>query len=37
MFALSPALLLTGLVNWDLLAVALRRRALWAWAAAGRC
>jgi len=31
-FALSPALLLTGLVNWDLLAVALTAGALWAWA-----
>ena len=30
-FALSPALLLTGLVNWDLLAVALVAGALWAW------
>jgi uncharacterized membrane protein len=32
LFALSPALLLTGLVNWDLLAVALVAAALWAWA-----
>ena len=31
LFALSPALLLTGLVNWDLLAVALVAGALWAW------
>jgi uncharacterized membrane protein len=31
-FALSPALLLTGLVNWDLLAVAFVAGALWAWA-----
>ena len=31
-FALSPALLLTGLVNWDLLAVVLVAAALWAWA-----
>ncbi|WP_051551569.1 glycosyltransferase family 87 protein [Nocardioides sp. URHA0020] len=31
-FALSPALLLTGLINWDLLAVALVSGALWAWA-----
>ena len=31
-FALSPALALTGLVNWDLLAVALTAGALWAWA-----
>ncbi|ANH37690.1 hypothetical protein I601_1248 [Nocardioides dokdonensis FR1436] len=30
-FALSPALLLTGLVNWDLLAVVLVAGALWAW------
>jgi uncharacterized membrane protein len=30
-FALSPALLLTGLVNWDLLAVAFVAGALWAW------
>ena len=29
---LSPALLLTGLINWDLLAVALVAGALWAWA-----
>jgi uncharacterized membrane protein len=31
-FALSPALLLTGLVNWDLLAVLFTAGALWAWA-----
>ena len=31
-FAVSPALLLTGLINWDLLAVALVAGALWAWA-----
>ena len=31
-FALSPTLLLTGLVNWDLLAVATVAGALWAWA-----
>ncbi|MGD9959892.1 glycosyltransferase family 87 protein [Nocardioides sp.] len=31
-FAASPALLLTGLVNWDLLAVVLVAGALWAWA-----
>ncbi len=31
-FALSPALLLTGLINWDLLPVALVAAALWAWA-----
>ena len=30
-FALSPALLLTGLINWDLIAVALVAAALWAW------
>jgi uncharacterized membrane protein len=30
-FAVSPALLLTGLVNWDLLAVAFVAGALWAW------
>ncbi|MFC5731256.1 MULTISPECIES: glycosyltransferase family 87 protein [Nocardioides] len=30
-FALSPALLLTGLINWDLIAVALVAGALWAW------
>lgn len=31
-FALSPALLLAGLVNWDYLAVACTAGALWAWA-----
>ncbi|MEZ5093582.1 glycosyltransferase 87 family protein [Nocardioides sp.] len=31
-FALSPALLLSGLVNWDLLAVMMTAGALWAWA-----
>ncbi|GAB3198463.1 glycosyltransferase 87 family protein [Nocardioides hungaricus] len=31
-FALSPALLLTGLVNWDLVAVVFVAGALWAWA-----
>jgi uncharacterized membrane protein len=30
-FALSPALILTGLVNWDLLAVTAVAGALWAW------
>jgi uncharacterized membrane protein len=30
-FALSPALALTALVNWDLIAVALVAGALWAW------
>jgi uncharacterized membrane protein len=30
-FALSPALLLTGMINWDLLAVVLVAAALWAW------
>ena len=30
-FALAPALALTGLVNWDLVAVALVAGALWAW------
>lgn len=30
-FALSPALLLTGLINWDLIPVALVAAALWAW------
>ncbi|TWG92659.1 putative membrane protein [Nocardioides sp. J9] len=30
-FALSPTLLLTGLINWDLIAVALVAGALWAW------
>ncbi|HVK35458.1 MAG TPA: glycosyltransferase 87 family protein, partial [Microlunatus sp.] len=32
LFALSPALALTALVNWDLIAVALVAGALWAWA-----
>ena len=31
LFAASPALVLTGLVNWDLLAVATVAGALWAW------
>jgi uncharacterized membrane protein len=31
-FALSPVLLLSGLVNWDLLAVMFTAGALWAWA-----
>jgi uncharacterized membrane protein len=31
LFALSPTLLLTGLVNWDLLAVVTVAGALWAW------
>lgn len=31
-FAASPALLVTGLVNWDLLAVLFTAGALWAWA-----
>jgi uncharacterized membrane protein len=30
-FVLSPALLLTGLINWDLMAVAFVAGALWAW------
>ena len=30
-FALSPALVLTGLINWDLIAVALVAAALWSW------
>ena len=30
-FALSPTLALTGLINWDLLAVGLVAAALWAW------
>jgi uncharacterized membrane protein len=30
-FALSPALVLTGLINWDLIAVALVAGALWSW------
>jgi len=31
-FALSPTLALTGIINWDLLAVAMVAAALWAWA-----
>ena len=31
-FALSPALVLTGLINWDLVAVATVAGAFWAWA-----
>lgn len=31
-FALSPLLALTGLINWDLLAVVLVAAALWSWA-----
>ena len=31
-FVLSPALFMTDLINWDLLAVALVAGALWAWA-----
>jgi uncharacterized membrane protein len=31
-FVLSPVLLLTGLVNWDLMSVAFVAGALWAWA-----
>ena len=31
-FAASPALVLTGLINWDLLAVVLVAGALWTWA-----
>ena len=31
LFAASPALVLTGLINWDLLAVAAVAGALWAW------
>ncbi len=31
-FVLSPALLMTGLINWDLMAVAFVAGALWAWA-----
>jgi uncharacterized membrane protein len=31
LFALSPALVLTGLVNWDLLALTAVAGALWAW------
>jgi uncharacterized membrane protein len=30
-YALSPALLLTGMINWDLLAVVFVAGALWAW------
>ena len=37
LFAASPALVLTGLVNWDLLAVACVAGALWAWSRAARC
>ena len=32
LFAASPALILTGLINWDLLAVAMVAGAMWAWA-----
>ena len=32
LFAVSPALVLAGLVNWDILAVAMVAAALWAWA-----
>ena len=32
LFAASPVLALTGLINWDLLAVAMVACALWAWA-----
>ena len=31
-FVLSPGLLMTGLINWDLMAVAFVAGALWAWA-----
>ena len=31
-FVLSPALFMTDLINWDLLAVVLVAGALWAWA-----
>jgi uncharacterized membrane protein len=31
LFAASPALVLAGLINWDLIAVALTAGALWAW------
>ena len=31
-FVLSPALLMTGLINWDLMAVVFVAGALWAWA-----
>ena len=30
-FVLSPCLLMTGLINWDLMAVAMVAAALWAW------
>ncbi len=32
LFALSPALVLAGLINWDILAVAMVAGAFWAWA-----
>ena len=32
LFAASPVLVLTGLINWDLLAVAMVAGAMWAWA-----
>ena len=32
LFAASPALVLAGLINWDLIAVALVAGAMWAWA-----
>jgi uncharacterized membrane protein len=32
LFAASPALVLSGLINWDLVAVALLAGAMWAWA-----
>jgi uncharacterized membrane protein len=32
LFAAAPALVLTGLINWDLLAVAMVAGAFWAWA-----
>ncbi len=32
LFAASPALVLTGLINWDLLAVAMVAGSMWAWA-----
>ena len=31
-FALSPKSALTGIINWDLLSVAMVAAALWAWA-----
>jgi uncharacterized membrane protein len=31
LFAAAPALVLTGLINWDLLAVAMVAAAMWAW------